>query len=380
MKKLMSLVSILIILTTANSYGNVPDTISASLTGDAEAIMAFVEKEDTVLAGKFEKYENNTLYIQLNQYEHLTSLYDSQGIFESLEKNYETSEEIIVYAEHGKGTFQLIDVLAKDTKTINGQIESINDKKFNILSDDIVEAYEVLNTNRNFVKGQFVKGYVCKKGTYLMPTVDTSNQKYDNFGALIEKNIMIDGNPLNKNVRTINGILMVPLRETLETLDYEVKWNNETSSVTIHKSSQWTSVKIDENSYFKNKMAHQSLSHRPIIIEGSTYVPVEFFNVILDLGLSVHEGHLTISENKMAIHSGYLQKINYKANGEISITLSSKEMPDTLSDLTIIHASTDTTYFNSTLKQGTLIHVISPPIMTMSLPGQTSGVVIYSTK
>jgi hypothetical protein len=124
-------------------------------------------------------------------------------------------------------------------------------------------------------------------------------------------------------------------------------------------------------------MAHQPLSHAPIIIEGSTYIPVEFLNVILDLGLSVESGNLTVTENQMAIHSGYIQKIDYNADGKISITLSSKEMPDTLSDLTIIHASTNTTYFNNTLKEGKLIHVISPPIMTMSLPGQTAGIVIY---
>lgn len=54
-----------------------------------------------------------------------------------------------------------------------------------------------------------------------------------------------------------------------------------------------------------------------------------------------------------------------------------KEILDTLSDLAIIHASTDTNYFNTSLEQGKLIHVISLPVITMSLPEQTSGIVIY---
>jgi len=377
MKKLMSLVLILIMLTTVTNYADTTVKVSPISNNDVEIVMAFTEKENTVLEGTFQKYENNALYIKLDQHDYPTSLHDAKEIFKSFKNSFEIGEEIILYAKYGEATFQLIDILPKDTRKIKGQIKSIEGDKYGILSGDIIEEYQVLNKNRNFVKGQFIEGYVSEKGTYLMPTVDTSNQKYDNFGKLIEKNILINGKPLKKNPTVINGNLMVPLRETLETLGYEIKWNNNTRSVEIQKSNQWTSVKISENSYFKNKMAHQPLSHAPVVIDGSTYIPVEFLNIILDLGLSVSEGNLDISENDMAIHSGHIQKIDYKANGEISITLSSKELPDTLSDLTIIHASTDTTYFNTTLKQGKLIHVISPPIMTMSLPGQTSGVVIY---
>lgn len=377
MKKLMSLVLILIMLTTITNYADTTTNVSVTSMDNVESIMAFTEKENTILKGVFEKYENNTLFIQLDKNEHLTNLYDPKGLFKTLENTYQVEEEIILYAEHGEATFQLINILPKDSQEIYGQIKSIKEEKFDILSGDIIETYEVLNSDRGFVNNQFVKGYVSEKGTYLMPTIDTSNQKYDTFGKLIEKNIIIDGEALNKNSTVVNGHLMIPLRETLETLGYEIKWNNDTRSVDIKKSNQWTSIKINDNSYFKNKMASQTLSHAPVIIDGSTFIPVEFLNVILDLGLSVNEGNLTVSENDMAIHSGHIQKIKYKADGKISITISSKEMPDTLSDLTIIHASTDTTYFNTSLEQGKLIHVISPPVMTMSLPGQTSGLVIY---
>lgn len=377
MKKLMGLVLILIMLTTVTNYADTTTTVSETTMNDTESIMAFTEKENTILKGSFEKYENNTLYLQLEKNDHLTSLYDADELFKSLEDTYEANEEIILYAEYGEATFLLVDILPKATQEIHGQIKSIEKETFDILSGDIVETYQVLNHDRDFVKDQFVKGYVSEQGTYLMPTIDTSNQKYDTFGKLIEKNIVINGETLKKNSTVVNGNLMIPLRETLETLGYKVKWNNDTRSVEINKSNQWTTIKINENSYFKNKMAPQPLSHAPVIIDGSTYIPVEFLNIILDLGLSVNEGNLTITENDMAIHSGHIQTIDYKADGKISITLSSKEMPDSLSDLTIIHASTDTTYFNTSLEQGKLVHVISPPVMTMSLPGQTSGVVIY---
>jgi hypothetical protein len=377
MKKLMSLAIILMMLTTISNYAATPVLISAPIGEEIDAIQSFIEKEDKIISGDFIRYENDTLYIQLEAFEYETSIYDADGRYENTLKSYEKNEEIILYVKHGEATFQLLDVLPKDSQKFYGQIKSIDEKSYAILSGDIVQTYHVLNSDRHFVEDQFIKGYIDEDDVYLMPTIDTSNKEYNSFGALVEKNIIIDGKTLEKNITLINGNVMIPLRETLETLGYEVKWNNDTYQVDIHKLNQWTSIKINENKYFKNKMAHQPLSHAPVIIDGSTYVPVEFLNVILDLGLSIDDGNLTIAENDMAIHSGYIQKINYKANGEISITLSSKEMPDTLSDLTVIHASTNTTYFNTSLDHRQFIHVISPPIMTMSLPGQTSGIIIY---
>ena len=339
--------------------------------------MRFVEKADVVLSGEFKNYKNDTLYLQLEKYNCETSIYDSKRNFKDILKTFKTGEKITVYVSHGEATFKLIDVLAKNTEIIKGQIIDIDEDTFDILSGDIVEEYKILNSHRAFVTDQYVKGYTRDKGTYLMPTIDISNRNYNSFGELIEKSIIVNGKELNKKAQSVNGIVMVPLRETVESLGYEVTWNNDTRSVEILRLSQWTSITIDDNNYFKNRMAHQKLSHAPILINNSTYLPAEFLNVILDLALEVEAGDLTISESEMAIHRGYIQKIDYKASGQISITLSSKEMPDSMNDLTIIHASTATTYFNSTLEQGDLIHVISPPIMTMSIPGQTSTVVIY---
>jgi len=374
MKKLMSLVVMLMILTTMSNFAATPVLISEPI---AEGDLSFIEYENKIISGNFIKYVNNTLHIQLETFENETTVFDLNGKFKSIINTYSKNEDIIIYVESGEATFILLDFLSKDTNKFNGQIKSIAKEQYSILSGDIVEEYEILNTEKGFVEDQFVNAYVSDQGVYLMPTIDTSNKHFNSFGELIEKNITINGEILDKNTTTVNDNLMVPLRDTLESLDYEVIWNNDTRSVEIMKLNQWTSIRIDNNSYFKNKMAHQPLSHAPIIINGSTYVPVEFFNAILDLGLSVDSGNLTITENQMTTHRGYIQAIDYNADGKVSITLSSKKMFDSINDLIIIHASTDTTYFNSPLDQGKLIHVITPPIMTMSLPGQTSAVVIY---
>jgi hypothetical protein len=48
-----------------------------------------------------------------------------------------------------------------------------------------------------------------------------------------------------------------------------------------------------------------------------------------------------------------------------------------MEQMTVINVSSATTIFNKSIKKGEFIHVIAKPMMTMSIPGQTPGVVIY---
>jgi len=91
----------------------------------------------------------------------------------------------------------------------------------------------------------------------------------------------------------IDNITMLPLRFTLEKMGYEVKWNEETRSVEIIKGAQWISFKIGENSYFKNRMAPIELSSAPVIINGRTMVPIEFFSEILSKGINIENGKVS---------------------------------------------------------------------------------------
>jgi hypothetical protein len=172
MKKIMSLVLMIMMLTTVSAYAMTPVTIAATDLGESEAIKEFTKKEDTILTGEYIKYEKKTLYIQLDQYEHETSIYDGKDIFKKVGENYEKGDEVILYVGYGESTFQLIDVLSEDTKTFTGQIKAITNDNYDILSGDIVIPYNVLNTDSNFIENQFVKGYKMDQGTYLMPTID----------------------------------------------------------------------------------------------------------------------------------------------------------------------------------------------------------------
>lgn len=182
---------------------------------------------------------------------------------------------------------------------------------------------------------------------------------------------------LEEPVKWIDGVLMIPVKPVLDQIGFDVKWNAETKSVDLIKGAQFTSLYIDKNSYFKNKMASHELSHAPVINQNRTYVPIEFFTDVLGLGLSVEDKAIQFSDREMAIHEGYIQDTQVDEKGVLTITLSSKEKSDGLEDQVIVHGEAQYTFMNTSIAVGAYIHVISPPIMTLSIPGQATAYVIY---
>lgn len=290
------------------------------------------------------------------------------------------STSMFVFADTEKATPVLISAHEPTEFTPAGIIQSMEDNTIDLLLGDIINTFTV-NNSEDFTINQRVQLIKTdEENIYtLKPFISTSNVKHNSMGTLIEKNIYINEESLVLDVapHSVDGIMMVPLAETLRTLGYEITWNGETRSIDILKGAQWTSITIGKNAYFKNRMAPSELSSAPIIIDGRTLVPVEFFNEVLRLGLDIQNGDLYLNENPLAKHSGYIQEIKYKALDQISITISSKKESTDIMDQTILHASVDTTYFNNNLEIGTHIKVITLPVMTMSIPGQTSALVIY---
>ncbi len=182
---------------------------------------------------------------------------------------------------------------------------------------------------------------------------------------------------LEEPVKLIDGVLMMPAKPILDQIGFDVKWNAKTKSVDLIRGVQFTSLYIDKNSYFKNKMAPYKLSHAPVINQSRTYVPIEFFTDILGIGLSVEGKAIKFSDREMAIYEGYIQDTKVDEKGVLTITLSSKEKSEGLEDQMIVHGETQYTFMNTSIAVGEYIHVISPPIMTLSVPGQATAYVIY---
>ncbi|MEA1975545.1 MAG: protease inhibitor I42 family protein [Bacillota bacterium] len=180
----------------------------------------------------------------------------------------------------------------------------------------------------------------------------------------------------NLNIKVDDNIKMIPLRSTLEEMGYTVKWNGENRTVEINKGAQYTVIAIDKNSYFKNKMAPISLSCAPIIVNDRTLLPIEFFTKILNKGIEIKNSEISFTDEEMAIHTGYVKEITVNENGNKTITIASEMDTNEIMNQIIIHTD-ENTVFNKNVIKGGFINVISPPIMTMSIPPQTYGIVIY---
>lgn len=183
---------------------------------------------------------------------------------------------------------------------------------------------------------------------------------------------------LKDSAKNVDGILMVPLRELAESAGFEVTWNQDTKKIELANGARWTSIEISKNAYFKNKMAARELSKAPKLIEGKTYVPAEFFTQILNLGIQTKQGQLYFSEAMIATHSGYIQEISKDEEGNINrITISSKEKSEGIEDQLILNVSSENTFIQKDIQKGDFINAITPPIMAMSLPGQSLAMIVY---
>jgi len=87
-----------------------------------------------------------------------------------------------------------------------------------------------------------------------------------------------------------NNWVFLPLRAVAEALGYEVFWEAETSSIALGVGIR---LQIGSYEYTVGRMAPITLNNAPIIVNGLTYVPLEFFGEVLGLDASfmIQDGH-----------------------------------------------------------------------------------------
>lgn len=200
----------------------------------------------------------------------------------------------------------------------------------------------------------------------------------------ISKGIIVDGAALQLDVMTevIDGITMVPLALPLRALGYEVTWHPETESVEISKGAQWTSIKINENAYFVNRMAASPLTSAPVIKSGRTLVPVEFFTNILKLGVTVENYNLILEEKVQTQYSGKIVSIEYDetGSGQILLSIGTHDTSESyMNEEIILHVGSAFTYIQGELNVDDMIVAFTSDVTTMSIPAQTSAYVIYKS-
>lgn len=228
--------------------------------------------------------------------------------------------------------------------------------------------------------------------SYQLESVIAIHQKFD--GEPVGEHIMTAG--INETFRdgfkvtyknsiiefdvkpqVVDDHVMVPLRAIAEALGYEVIWNNETRSVDLIQGPHFTSVFIGNNAYFINRMAPSELSVAPLIINGRTLIPIEFITEILGYGVEHKDNELIIYDEPLATLTGYISAI--EALDSYKMVYIAPRLGDDVEmwEQTVLIVSDETINNKGALTVGEMIHGVHLPMMTMSIPGQTSAVILY---
>jgi len=111
-------------------------------------------------------------------------------------------------------------------------------------------------------------------------------------GEIVVNGEMLDGAKLPFVQETADGeVVMVPLRVVAEALGYDVSWNSTLRSVQLGVAIQlW----IGRTEAHFGRRAPIELSAAPVIVDSSTFVPLDFFRNVLGQYAYVFEGQVVI--------------------------------------------------------------------------------------
>jgi hypothetical protein len=113
---------------------------------------------------------------------------------------------------------------------------------------------------------------VTKKDASAIQYVLKANDKVVNLGKL--------------EIIEIDGHIMVPVRLTSETFGFMVNWDGNKKAINIDNGTMQADLYIGKDTYAAHSSkaigmtAPQSLGVAPAVINGSTYVPVDFYKII----------------------------------------------------------------------------------------------------
>ncbi len=140
-----------------------------------------------------------------------------------------------------------------------------------------------------------------KKVVVLGDITESTGDLYDeNYIPDVTKMDIVVGNEMritdSKAFTNDDGVVMVPLRVIAEALGHEVGWDGETYTITIGEKA---ALKIDAKDYTAVDEAIVTLEAAPVLVNDTTYVPLNFFTKVLMLNNAyVFEGQIDINDGE----------------------------------------------------------------------------------
>lgn len=108
--------------------------------------------------------------------------------------------------------------------------------------------------------------------------------------------VIYDGTELEFEVppQIINDSTMVPMRAVFEKFGASVKWDGDTQTITAKRKSKTITMTIGSSQAYKNDEAFE-MSASPVIISGTTLVPLRAVSELLGLDVSWDENSRTVT-------------------------------------------------------------------------------------
>ena len=134
-----------------------------------------------------------------------------------------------------------------------------------------------------------------------LPQVEDPNLLEKHVTA--EYGIYVNEQLIEQTWREIDGAFYVPFRAVVDALGFgeTIVWNSETRTITVRNEAKTITFTIGTDSYRVGDegLVINNLGHPPIIIQGSTYVPMQFFRVVFGMNNAhLHAGEIHINNSE----------------------------------------------------------------------------------
>ena len=119
------------------------------------------------------------------------------------------------------------------------------------------------------------------------PTVEPTAEPEATEEPVVEPEYLYEINVNQDDIITQGEKVYIPVRKYAESLGFEVTWYGEDKSVSVGTEQMGVKFQIGVDSYSKVKMTPFVFGAAPQLINDTTYVPVEFFEQVLDTKVEI---------------------------------------------------------------------------------------------
>lgn len=175
----------------------------------------------------------------------------------------------------------------------------------------------------------------------------------------------------NATVHTVDDKEFLPLRAICEALGFTVNWINESRTIEIVDLPLYVTCSPDRDGYTFARTAPMLLGSAPLLIDDTTYVPVNFVDEIIKHELKNENGNIYISTPVEKVEvSGEIVELIYDENDKL-VQIVTGDAEDVMNQV-IFNLSEELTESAKelNLEVGMTIKGIAVALQTMSIPPQ----------